>query len=158
MRGVAWPVLGLILCLCGPAAAQSANELPHASLFGAWTGGLFPPPTTLSGRECLANPTVIFTRDVVMRAVVTDVAYTQRLIETVRDAGRGSLEFRLIPSQVPAMSSGGMFNLSPNIGAGDTGFGCSDPNLLRVQKRGENEIAFPNCAEFPYPLIRCQGQ
>ena len=50
MPRLAWPVLGLILSVCHPAMAQSAKELPHAFLFGAWTGGLFPPPTTLSAR------------------------------------------------------------------------------------------------------------
>ena len=29
---------------------------------------MFPPPVTLSAQECLAQPMVIFTRDVVMRA------------------------------------------------------------------------------------------
>jgi hypothetical protein len=155
MRRIALPLLALLLALPQAARPQSTNELPHAFLFGAWTGGLFPPPTTLSGRECLANPTVIFTRDVVMRAVVTDVAYTQRLIETARDTSRG-VEFRLVPGAPPPISSGGMFNLSPPI-ASDIGFGCGDPSVLRVQRRGDNEIAFPACTEFPYPLIRCQG-
>ena len=93
-----------------------------------------------------------------MRAVVTDVSYAERLIETVRDAGRGAVEFRLVPNQSPPVASGGMFNLGPTQGIGDIGFGCGDPSVLRVQRRGENEIAFPNCSEFPYPLVRCQGQ
>lgn len=156
MRRCTWLVLCLFLTLPHLAVAQPANELPHGFLFGAWTGGIFPPPTTLSGRECLANPTVIFTRDVVMRAVVTDVAYSQRLIETVRDTGRG-VEFRLLPSQVPSMSSGGMFSPMPNMAGMEIDYGCGDPGILRVQRRGDNEIAFPNCTEFPYPLVRCQA-
>ena len=35
------------------------------------------------------------------------------------------------------------------------GFGCTDANTLRVERRGENEIVFPNCSEFPSPLKRC---
>ena len=31
-----------------------------------------------------------------------------------------------------------------------------NPDVLHVVRRGENEIAFPGCADFPNPLIRCQ--
>jgi hypothetical protein len=27
-----------------------------------------------------------------------------------------------------------------------------------VQRRGENEISFPGCPEFPYPLVRCPAR
>jgi hypothetical protein len=38
----------------------------------------------------------------------------------------------------------------------DGGFGCSgNPNLLRVERRGPDEITFPDCSEFPSPLKRC---
>lgn len=160
MRRFAWPVVVLSLALLLPAfprvtAAQGVKDLPHAFLFGSWIGGLYPPPTTLSGRECLASPTVIFTRDVVMRATVTDVAYIQRLIETVRDTGNGA-EFRLVPGAPPhPVASSGMFNLTP--APVDIGFGCGDPSVLRVVRRSDNEISFPNCSAFPYPLVRCPG-
>jgi hypothetical protein len=150
-------VAGLFLAPSGSpqvAMAQSAKELPHSFLFGAWVGGFYPPPTTLSGRECMANPTVIFTRDAVLRANVMDVTFSQYMVETVRDAGRGGFEFRLLAASGAPLSAG---PLGQSARAADPGFGCSDPSLLRVVKRGENEIAFPNCPAFPYPLIRCPG-
>ena len=49
------------------------------------------------------------------------------------------------------------FGLS-QAGAGEVGFGCEDPDLLHVQRRGENEISFPGCPEFPYPLVRCPAR
>ena len=154
MRRFAWPLIALMLSL-SPAALgqeQAAKDLPHAFLFGSWIGGTYPPPTTLSGKECLASPTIIFTRDVVIRANPFDVSYLQRLVETVRDSGRGGIEFRLF-SAGPTAAQANPFGFGPL--GGDTGFGCGDPAVLRVQKRGENEIAFPNCSEFPYPLVRC---
>ena len=34
--------------------------------------------------------------------------------------------------------------------------GCaSGPDVLRVERRGPDEIAFPGCGEFPSPLKRC---
>jgi hypothetical protein len=98
---------------------------------------------TLSAQECLAQPMVIFTRDVVMRAVMTSPAYTQRLIDTARATATG-FELQLVPATAV-----------PPEPAGDIGFGCPNPDLLPVQRRGENEIAFPGCTAFPYPLIRC---
>ncbi len=150
MRRFLWPLVALVLALPHVAAAQNAQQLPHSFLFGAWVGGGFPPPTTLTGKECMANPTVIFTRDAVLRANVMDVTFTQYLIETVRETGRG-LEFRLLSATGAQIAAGPL----GHPGGGDPGFSCGDPGLLRVQKRGENEIAFPNCGEFPYPLIRC---
>lgn len=155
MRRFLWPLFALTLMLPPlvlpqVATAQSAKDLPHSFLFGAWVGGVFPPPTTLSGRECMAHPTVIFTRDVVMRANMMEVTFTQFMVETVRDSGRG-LEFRLLSASGAPMSAGALGG-GP---AADPGFDCGDPGLLRVQKRGENEISFPNCGEYPYPLIRC---
>lgn len=156
MRRLPWLFVALSLALPQQVAAQGAGDLPHGFLFGSWTGGLFPPPTTLSGKECLASPSVIFTRDTLMRATVIDVAYTQRLVETVREVPQG-VEFRLVAGAVKAVApSGGMFNFSAP-GGEAIGFGCGDPDVLRVVRRGQNEIMFPNCAEFPYPLIRCPG-
>ena len=104
---------------------------------------IFPPPVTLSAQECLAQPMVIFTRDVVMRAVMTSPAYAQRLIDTARATANG-FEIRLVPAS-PA----------PPQPASGPGFGCPDPNVLPVQRRGDNEITFPGCTDFPFPLIRC---
>ncbi len=153
----------LAATLAAPAAAQQSQAAPpaqvaarpvapHAWLFGAWTGGLFPPPVTLSAQECLANPTVIFTRDAVLRASPTDVTYQQSLVETVR-AVPGGVEFRLAHPVQPA-TDGGAFGLNAPAPS-DAGFGCDPSGLLRVQRRGEDQIGFPACPQFPYPLIRC---
>jgi hypothetical protein len=149
MRRTTLLAIALLLGLTGPLTAQTPAPArgqapppagpPHAWLFGAWVGGIFPPPVTLSAQECLAQPMVIFTRDTVMRAVMTSPAYGQRLIDTARATAAG-FELRLVPSSAPAA---------------DTGFGCPDPNVLPVQRRGENEITFPGCTDFPFPLIRC---
>lgn len=145
MRRIATVAIVLTLALTSPLTAQAPAPAgpPHAWLFGAWIGGMFPPPVTLSAQECLAQPMVIFTRDVVMRAVMTSPAYVQRLIDTARATATG-FEVRLLPA-TPA----------PPEPASEQAFGCADPNLLPVQRRGENEIAFPGCTDFPYPLIRC---
>ena len=97
---------------------------------------------TLSAQECLAQPMVIFTRDVVMRAAMTSPAYAQRLIDTARATTNG-FEVRLLPATP-----------TPQMPASQQGFGCPDPNVLPVQRRGE-EISFPGCTDFPFPLIRC---
>jgi len=136
-----------------PASAQGGLP-PHAWLFGAWTGGIFPPPSTLSAQECLAMPVVIFTRDLVMRAVVTDQLYAQRLVETARLTPEGA-EFRFTPAS--ELAQVGPYNPTP-AGSNTVGFGCSSPDVLRVQRRGENEISFPECADFPYPLVRCPAR
>ena len=151
MLTTAWPAAAQAPAAQSP-AAQSPAGPPHAWLFGAWIGGIFPPPVTLSPQECFAQPTVIFTRDVVMRAVLTDPAYVQRLIETGRATGNG-FEFRFAPASPATAEPGGMLLRQPT--SPGLGFGCRDPDSLTVQRRGESEISFPNCADFPYPLIRC---
>jgi hypothetical protein len=134
-----------------PAAAQQPASPPHAWLFGAWIGGLFPPPVTLSAQECLAQPTVIFTRDSILRISITDLAYLQRLVETVRATNTGA-EFRLVPAlQTP---QAGSFSVAPDAGS----FGCRDADDLVVQRQGDNEIKFANCPAFPYPLTRCPSR
>jgi hypothetical protein len=140
-----------LLALTGtpPAGAQSAP--PQAWLFGAWIGGLYPPPSTITARECLAQPVVIFTRDIVMRAIITDQNYVQRLVETARVTTAG-VEIRFAPSLQAAQAS--PFDLSAGT-VNETGFGCENADVLHVQRRGDNEISFPGCPEFPYPLIRC---
>ena len=145
-----------LLTLAAPALAQQPAAPPHGWLFGAWTGGLFPAPVTLNAQECLAQPTVIFTRDSVFRVSVTDPTYVQRLVETVRATPNGAV-FRFVTSLLPQQPSGG-FNLTPQSSPQDQPFGCTDPNGLQVQRRGENEISFPNCPAMPYPLIRCPSR
>jgi hypothetical protein len=137
-----------------PAIGQTTAGYPHGFLFGAWVGGIFPAPTTLNARECLANPTMLFTKDVVFRADPIDATYSQSLVETVRDTGNG-VEFRLVQAGPTRPSSGVPFGLGQGFAFGSAGFGCGHPTVLRVQRRGEHEISFPGCTEFPYPLVRC---
>jgi hypothetical protein len=137
-------ILALPLLATG-ADAQQAGGPPHAWLFGAWTGGTNLPTDT--GPACFGQPTVIFTRDVIMRAAVLDVGYRQRAIETVAGRANG-VEIRL----VPAAPTGALASRLPP----DIGFGCSgNPNLLVVERRGDNEIAFTGCNDFPLTLKRC---
>lgn len=128
--------------IAGGAAAQQPSA-PHEWLFGSWTGGIFP-PTDTEGPRCTAQPTVIFTREVVMRAGLLDPTYRQRLIETVatRD-GRATFRFQPV---------GGMGARLPP----DIGFGCpGGPDELVVEQTGPDEITFPNCRDMPSPLRRC---
>jgi hypothetical protein len=156
MRRIACLLVTLALATLHTLPARAQGNLPpHSWLFGAWTGGLFPPPSTLGAQECLALPVVIFTRDIVMRAVITDQLYAQRLVETARAMPEG-VEFRFARS--PAAAPAGPFSLSPGGGSGDVGFGCISPDILRVQRRTENEISFPGCTDFPYPLVRCPAR
>jgi hypothetical protein len=129
------------------ALAQTRPAPPHAWVFGSWTGGLFPPLDT-EGPACFAQPIVIFLRDSVMRIASLDIAYRQRAIETVGVTANG-LDFRFVP--VPGGAAA--VRSIPEIG-----FGCGDdPNLLRVERRGPDEIAFPGCIEFPSVLRRCKA-
>lgn len=131
-----------------PAGAQQPPPPPQNFLLGEWTGGLFPPPTVISADQCLAQPTVIFTRDTVMRASITDEFYSQHLVETVRGTGTG-LVFRFSEASAPQTPS------LTGLGADDSGFGCDNPDELRVERMGPNQISFPNCKNFPFPLVRC---
>ncbi len=135
-----------------PSHSQPSGGAPQAFLLGAWTGGLFPTPTLLSAAQCLAQPTVIFTRDVVMRATYTDAFYIQRLIETARGTGSG-VDFRFSSAPAPAAASG----LPGFTGGGDGGFGCESADVLHVQRITANQIRFPGCSDFPFPLVRCPG-
>jgi hypothetical protein len=131
---------------------QGNGQPPHAWLFGTWTGGMFPAPSSLNAEACLGQPVVIFTRDLVMRAVLTDQTYIQRVIETARsDANGAEFRFTAAEPQSPP-GSGGLLNLGPTT---NESFSCDNPDVLHVRKRTENEITFPGCADFPYPLIRC---
>ena len=127
---------------------------PHAWLFGTWSGGLFPAPSQMSAEQCLSQPVVIFTRDVVLRAVLTDQLYAQRLVETARGSPKG-VDFRFVaPETAPPAS--GLLDLAPPVTP--VGFGCPDPNGLTVERRSDTEITFPGCADFPYPLVRCPSR
>jgi hypothetical protein len=135
------------LVMASPPARAQGGQPPQAWLFGAWTGGLFPPPSSLGSQECLAQPVVIFTRD-------TDTVYSQRSVETARITADG-VEFRFAPPIAQSPSS--PFGLSGNATT-EAGFGCVSPEVLQVQRRSDNEISFPGCTDFPYPLVRCPGR
>ena len=156
MRRIARLIAPLVLAALPlmPAHAQS-NLPPHSWLFGAWIGGLFPPPSTLSAQECLAMPVVIFTRDLVMRAVITD-----RTLHPAPGGDRaGHAGGRGIPLRPPAVCGCGRTVQPRRREAAPTaGFGCISPDILRVQRRTENEISFPGCTDFPYPLVRCPAR
>lgn len=145
----------LLLCLAGtflstPIVPATAQQLPpHAWLFGTWTGGVFPPPQNMSREACLSQPVVIFTRDLVLRATLTEQELTQRVIESARATPNG-MEFRFA-SPTGLSPTGILGSRTPQ----PTGFGCDTPGVLHVQRRGENEISFPGCADFPNPLVRC---
>ena len=83
--------------LLATSAAAQQSIAPHEWLFGSWTGGFFPPSDT-EGPRCTAQPTVIFTRDVVMRTGLLDPAYRQRVIETVATRDNGA-SFRFQPAE-----------------------------------------------------------
>lgn len=133
------------LLLLAPLSASAQGE-PHAWLFGSWTGGTLPPTNADNAAACYASPTVIITRDIVLRTTLLEPTYTQRIVESVR-ATAETAEFRFRP--VPRAP--GMFGIAPSAG----GFGCGSPDLLVVRRKGPNEIEFPGCTEFPAPLVRC---
>ncbi len=144
------PLLAAALVAAPPSDHSHAqSNMPQGFLLGSWTGGLFPAPAVLSAEQCLLQPTVIFTRDLVLRATLTDQFYIQRLIETARGTGSG-VDFRF----AEAASAGSSDPLSLS-GAAGGGFGCEDPNLLHVQRVSPNQIRFPGCSDFPFPLLRC---
>jgi hypothetical protein len=155
MRRFAAVLLALLLLLPMPPRphAQTAQVPPHAWLYGSWTGGMFPAPSGLTAQQCLQQPTVIFTRDIVLRATLTEAVYVQRLVESARLTTTGT-EFRFATSPVPTSGSSMMGLQTPEL----PGFGCSSPDELHIVRRGENEITFPECADFPYPLVRCPGR
>ncbi|MBR0658760.1 hypothetical protein [Neoroseomonas oryzicola] len=145
MRRLARCLLLAAPLLAAGASAQDRPPAPHEWLFGSWTGGIFPPADT-EGARCLGQPTVIFTRDVVMRTALLDPSYRQRLIETVATR-EDTASFRFTPA-----APGGMASRLP----ADFGFGCpGGPDELIVQRVGPDEITFPNCREMPSPLRRC---
>ena len=148
---IALAVVALVAGIA-PVRSQQSTGVPQAFLLGAWSGGLFPAPSSLSAAQCLAQPTVIFTRDVVMRATYTDAFYVQRLIETARGTGTG-VDFQFSTAAAPAAAPG----LPSFTGGGEVGFGCESANELHVQRITPNQIRFPGCKDFPFPLVRCPG-
>jgi hypothetical protein len=145
----------LSLAIAADAPAQSAAP-PHAWLFGAWTGGLYPVTGRVTAQTCLAQPTVIFMRDVVLRATLADVTYVQRVVATARTHD-GRTDFTFAPVPTPAEAADPLARLQA-AGKPDNGFGCASPDELHVQRQGENEIVFPGCADFPNPLVRCPSK
>ena len=133
------------VCICGVKGIGRLNVFCSPSRRSPSSRGRSP---TRSSPRCTGQPIVIFARDVVLRASPFDVTYRQRVVETV-SAAPDALEFRFLPAAPQATPFG--TRVPP-----DSGFGCpGGPNALRVERRGENEIVFPNCAEFPLPLRRC---
>lgn len=153
MRRLARFSLMLALAVTPLAGGQAQSGAPHAWLYGAWTGGLFPVSPKISAAACLAQPTVIFTRDVVLRATLTDVTFDQRVIVTARTAN-GQTEIQFTPAvDALAATSNGLLGLDQPKAA--AGFGCERPDVLHVRRISENEISFPGCRDFPSPLVRC---
>ena len=148
MRRIA--CLAALIALTVPAQAQ--QQPPHAFLFGSWTGGIFPVPAHISAQACLAHPTVIFTQDVVLRATLTDFAYVQRQVESVRTGP--ITEFRFAHTEPPA-ADGLLGAITP---PAPMGFGCASADDLIVQRVNDNQITFPGCADFPNPLVRCPSE
>lgn len=148
-------LLAALLLAAAPAAPRTAAaqgaQPPHAWLFGSWTGGIFPVPGSVRPQACFSQPTVIFTRDLVMRATITSQLFTQRVVETARATGTGT-EFRFVGT-APAAGSNSLLGLSAP--QPQPGFGCESADVLHVVRHGDNEIMFPGCRDFPYPLVRC---
>jgi len=147
----------LLMVSASPAsAAEPASPPappPHAWLFGTWTGGIFPAPSALTAQACLSQPVVIFTRDVILRATLTSELYIQRVVESARTSPSGA-EFRFASGGGPiAASPLGMTAAPPA-----PGFGCDNPDTLHVRRHTDNEISFPGCTDFPYPLVRCPAR
>jgi hypothetical protein len=154
MRRIAVCLILAGLATVSAASPGTAQALPpHAWLFGTWTGGLFPVPRNMTAQMCLAQPVVIFARDVVLRASLTDPLYQQRIIQTARTT-QGGFEFRFEPGADPltTLGSGLLGQTAP---PPQQGFGCETADVLHVRRLGENEISFPGCADFPEPLYRC---
>jgi hypothetical protein len=144
----------LTFAAVAPAPVRAQALPPHAWLFGTWTGGLFPVASGITPAACLAQPVVIFTKDLVLRATLTDQTLTQRVIESVRSGAAGA-EFRFAQTLAPPSGSGLLGLQSPQYAEG---FGCENATVLHVERRGENEISFPGCSDFPYPLFRCPAR
>jgi hypothetical protein len=132
-----------------PVMAQASQQLgqpPHAWLFGAWAGGILPAPPDMSAAECDARASFVVTKDAVIHSTLTHPTAIENLIASVRGTPDGTI-FALAPTATKPDPIAGI----PD----DLGFGCPQPDILRVVRVGPNEISFPNCAGFPSPLVRC---
>jgi hypothetical protein len=141
------------LLLALPASRAQAQTPPHAWLFGAWTGGLFPAPSSETAAQCLAQPTVIFTRDIVLTGSLLEATYTQHAVQTVRITANGA-EIRFAetgPTEASQLFGTPAAPASP-------GIGCDTQDELTIVRHGENEIQFENCPAFPNPLVRCPSR
>jgi len=117
--------------------AAAPSGPPHAWLFGIWTGGLFPVLDGMAAQDCRMQPTVVFAKDQVAHATLLGTTMTTLNLESVRATAAGA-EFRFAPDTDAA-----------------AGFGCEQPDELHVVRIGPDEINFPGCKSFPYPLQRC---
>ena len=144
--------IALLACLA-PFAAQAQSVPPHSWLFGTWTGGLFPVAGGVILQACLAQPVVIFTRDIVLRAALTDPFYAQRVVQTAQ-TNPGVTEFRFTPAEDEAASTGAGL-LGETAPKPKAGFGCETADVLHVRRISENVIEFPGCKDFPEQLVRC---
>ena len=80
-------LLALAAPLAGAApdvAGAQANRPgpPHEWVFGVWTGGIFP-VSEVDPATCFGSPTVIFTRDVVMRVAAVKGASPRRVARKI---------------------------------------------------------------------------
>jgi hypothetical protein len=147
-RRMAAPLLaGVLLAATAlPRPVMAQGQPPHAWLFGAWAGGILPAPPGMGASECDQRATFVVTRDVVIHSTLTHPAAIENLIASVRGTPNGTI-FALAPTDTKPQPIAGL----PD----DLGFGCPQPDVLRVVRVGPNEIRFPDCADFPSPLVRC---
>ena len=148
VRRMAIPLLaGVLLAAAALPPPVSAQGMPpHAWLFGAWAGGILPAPPDMTPDECDARATFVVTRDAIIHSTLTHPTAIENLIASVRGTPEGTI-FALSPTTTKPEAVAGL----PD----DLGFGCPEENVLRVVRVGPNEIRFPNCSDFPSPLVRC---
>ncbi len=120
-----------------PPAAPAPKGPPHAWLFGAWTGGLFPVLDGKLAEDCRTQSTVHFSRDLVSHSDLLGNTVEQTVV-TARTTPTGA-EFHFVPGGATAAN----------------GFGCEDPGVLHVARETNDKISFPRCVAYPYPLERC---
>lgn len=153
MRRLSVALLACVVGLSDPGLPAAAQSPPQSWLFGTWTGGLFPVTGGVTLEACLAQPVVIFTRDIVLRATLTDPFYIQRVVQTAQ-TNPGVTEFRFTPALDEAAATGAGL-LGETAPQPKPGFGCETADVLHVRRISENVIAFPGCKEFPEQLVRC---
>jgi len=138
----------VLMAIAGPTpkAHAAPGGPPHAWLYGVWAGGILPAPPDMSPDECRAQATFQVTQDSVLHSTLTHPEAIQNLIAAVRGTPDGTI-FSLAPTDAKPETIAGV--------AEDLGFGCPQPDTLRVVKTGPDEISFPGCTAFPSPLVRC---